>query len=100
MSNAKHRLHRMLNLPTFLRPEAWPTTYEFVQAAVSLDALASVEGSRRAFALRCAQELADYAQEAFCVYENEAHAFRTILASVEHPGLGWAVIARVEPRSL
>ena len=98
MSNRKRQIHSMLNSPDFLKSERVPfASVEVIRDDQILNVLLETLGSRRSFALRCAQSLADAHKKAFVVYEGESHAFRTLAATDEPPGLGWALIARQEP---
>lgn len=120
MSNHRTRLNRLVTsirrqsaaAQLGLAPElGFRETVEFVACVeptnkcldltdAMLSALGVVEGSRRAFALRCAQDAANRDRVPYAVYENDTHLFRTVPCdgTDNHPGSGWALIERVEPQ--
>ena len=63
----------------------------------SAEALAAAVVSGRAFAIRRAQEMADWTGESFAVWEAAGERFRTLRADEWPDGSEWGRIATVEP---
>jgi hypothetical protein len=81
-----------------LVPERWPYASTVIMTDDGLDALAVASLSPRAAALRRAQELADYTQESYHVFENADGSFRTVREEAEWPTGEWGRIETVRPR--
>ena len=107
MSNRRTRLNSLVTsirrqsaaAQLGLAPEAWPyASVEVIRDDQSAEALAAAVVSRRAAAIRAAQELADWTGESMAVWEAASERFRTLKADEWPDGSEWGLIATVVPR--
>jgi len=113
MSNRRTRLNSLVNSirsrrALGLMPEVVPyasvevihadNTSDIVFDNRSEEALATAVVSRRAFAVRCAQEMADFTGESFAVWENTEGNLRTLKADEWPDGAVWGRVATVNPQ--
>lgn len=101
MSNYRTRLNRLANLSSFLRAESVPCDVTVQRADGSIRELEAVLRShRREQDIAKAQELADFAREAFGVYEDRAGYSIVVVLSDPPRADRWTLAARCDPRQV